>query len=563
MWHIVAISLWLSRAAFAAEPDHVQRIEARITIGDHRGAETAAETALDAYPDSFPVVQSVLKVRALKGSIKDLVNHFNVMKSSFPEQSLDPDLIETLCWGIVNKSSHSLSLPTQAAALFAVSQTRDARALPLLLRGLDSPNVVIRSLATHLSTGWPDQIVKERLLKLFKHDTSYPVRQLACATLGRLKADIAVPALESVLSDEAVSREEHGSALIALANIYEEVEGDKLRCLASHPSRGMRRLAAHLIGHFERHDALFILQKLLSDSSEEVVGEAIRAMAFMRAPNLSAYRQLAQHPSPRISLSAIWAICVEQEDHANLLDRHLNSTDPEILYPTLTLLTQANPEAGLRFAVQSHDPFAKVNIALTLIQKGVHLEKGCEMVHSFIKNLDTRIMEKMVGPFSVLVKGSARHTPHIPRYPDQQSLMTQLRLLAKLAILGYPNASQAIEQFIEDRSEMIGGMAAIILLQEGKESILSELKNGLKDVKPNQRVQNALILALMRHDKDITKVLEEEYSSASPALREKILVGIGQVANKASIPFLLDVITSRGEELPLLAAIALLHILES
>jgi len=74
-------------------------------------------------------------------------------------------------------------------------------------------------------------------------------------------------------------------------------------------------------------------------------------------------------------------------------------------------------------------------------------------------------------------------------------------------------------------------------------------------------MEAALLLALISHDPDVLKILEEGYKKADRELKERILEGMGSIGSSESIPFLVQELLSQHAVTRLIAASSLLHCL--
>ena len=82
----------------------------------------------------------------------------------------DWELVEKVAWGQVEEAAHSSQLPCRLQALLAAHFSRKIEGAKLLLAGMRSSNILVRSLAIHLAADLQDRCLVEEVTALFQKE---------------------------------------------------------------------------------------------------------------------------------------------------------------------------------------------------------------------------------------------------------------------------------------------------------------------------------------------------------------------------------------------------------
>ena len=154
-----------------------------------------------------------------------------------------------------------------------------------------------------------------------------------------------------------------------------------------------------------------------------------------------------------------------------------------------------------------------------------------------------------------------KHDDMIPNHPEQINQITRLEVLNILAVMKYPQAQNAVRNFLQQRTWGVTGMAAALLLTEGDESAIALVEDLLKDPDKKVKMQAALILSLWGGGEKAIAVLQQGYDTADREMKERILEGVGRIGASSTIPFLVDKLREPYQSLRIIAAAALLECL--
>jgi HEAT repeat protein len=206
------------------------------------------------------------------------------------------------------------------------------------------------------------------------------------------------------------------------------------------------------------------------------------------------------------------------------------------------------------------DPLVKMNLALGLIGERRCLEEASNVLYEMLHK-ETLLMWDQSSPFRLLAKSDLHHREQIPNYPKMVDQMVRLELLNVLAILRHPKAQEAIKAYLKTHTFGVTGVAVAVLMEEGDDEALELAKSLLQDKDVDIRVQAAFILAMMGNDPVAVKVLQEAYPEMAREMKIQILEAIGQVGDRESIPFLIEILKEPFQILRVAAASAMIRCL--
>ena len=207
------------------------------------------------------------------------------------------------------------------------------------------------------------------------------------------------------------------------------------------------------------------------------------------------------------------------------------------------------------------DPYVRLNLAMGLIHQRIACTEACQALFEGLKNLSERWEWQDEGGFRALAPSQALHDETVPNYPEVVNQITRLEVLNILALLKFPQAQEAIRDFLQEKKWGVSGMAAALLLTEGDESAIDIVHQLLKDPQPKVRVQAALMLARWGKGEDAIGILVEAYKDADRDMKERILEGLGNIGAPSTLPFLTQMLQEPYQSLRMIAAAALLECL--
>lgn len=547
-------------AQLGAEIPLCERSEAFLLIGDGRSAQSLAEQAHKAQPQSAAVLELLTRVHAYQGNEREMLQSWKAYTENIPEHSHRRDLLEAMAWGVLNQGMKARVPLLRLYALYGAAQTQDAQAIKALIQAMRDPNEAVRATAVQLSLQFRDRCLIDEICALWKHEHSYFVRIELIQVAGMLKIEGLREELEKTLSSSAP--EMQAVLLQSLVLMNEDMEDEPLSELLRNPRAPLRILACRLVTHLEKKAlAPHLLDLAKTDVTAEVRAEALLALAYLRYEAPESYSLHLQDPHPQVRMAAAWALTLSDEEKGRIeLERLLFHEQQETRLLTAAAIASAGPY-GVSLALahyDSHtDPFVRLNLAQGLLGQRQEVEGASLCLASLIEVADQRWQRQSTHPFSPLIPSRVKPHPLIPSYPEVVHQATQLELLNLLAIVEYPGAQNSIKEFLRKSPWGITSFASASLLQEGDASALALIAGLLNDPDLHTQTQAALVLAHWGGDPQAIDKLQQLYPQVNRRLKEAILDSLGKIPAADCRPFLVQILASPSQSLRLIAAASL------
>jgi HEAT repeat protein len=544
----------------ASEETAVRRIYSHLTVHDPRAAVKEAEQFLKSYPESQELKLAYLQALAEKGDENGALSVWEKSHDTFLKSR---HALEILAWGVLGHGGYSQQVNIQLTSLIGAALTRDVRAVPLLVQAMRSSQAVMRLIGVNLSTLFGDGPLQEELARLVSEEKVWFVRQEAISAVGALRMKGMRGALKEIIAHGKTLAEEKTAAILALVQMYDNVRKEDLKHLLGSDRAGLRELGCQLISYFNLQEEGKAVMPLLDDTSSDVREAALQTLGLLKVtiPE-ERLKRLMQDPFPGVAISASYVAALQQND-IRPLKAWLSHPQEEWRLEAAACLTKCG-EKGLTVAAKElhdhSDPLVKMNLALGLIGERRCLEEASNVLYEMLHK-ETLLMWDQSSPFRLLAKSDLRHREQIPNYPKMVDQMVRLELLNVLAILRHPKAQEAIKAYLKTHTFGVTGVAVAVLMEEGDDEALELAKSLLQDKDVDIRVQAAFILAMMGNDPVAVKVLQEAYPEMAREMKIQILEAIGQVGDRESIPFLIEVLKEPFQILRVAAASAMIRCL--
>lgn len=564
--------MWIPYLEAISEPDQLaRRIQAHLTISDSAAAVEEAQQALSVYPREASLHEGLIRALARLGSEKELLKAWDVYVQLFPRQASNRELIEEMAWGILNKASHSSSLVMRQMALLAAFFSQEAKGVSILYQAMHDPNYAIRAVAVKLASHFRDQKLLEEVVRLFKEEKVWVVRQKVLEAVGKMKVSLLRPDLEALIASDESLPAEKVLAIAALLELIDTVNRVEIEKLAASNRSGLRQLACQLIAHFQSDRDLDQLLLFAGDYQPDVRFQAYQALGQLKPLNkqnpliIEAARRGIKDQNYRVALSAAWLLTLyEPQEGQQAFIRHLQDERREVRALAASALAATGPY-GITLALdqfRTHsDPYVRLNLALGLIG----LRQATNEASACVKTMLVADKEKWstmeAGLFRAIVNKPLKANEDPVSTPEIENQLLRLELLNLLAVLKSPGIDKAICDLLTERSWEISATASVLLLTEGDESALEIIKGHLHDRDPRLRLQTALILSLWGREESAIQALEEGYPGSDRDTQARILEGLGRIGSMRSVPFLINVLHEPSQTLRLIAAMALIQCL--
>ncbi len=562
----VLLSLLSAGLCVCNEEQDIRNIYSHFQIGDYDSALTEAKHAYQRYPESEKIQEARISALAYAGNDDEAIHLF---KQDHKCQE-NFKLIETLSWAILQKSKDSLQQDVNATALMAAFLTHDVRAVEFILEQMSSSNAYLRALSIQLATQYRDQVLVEKLKRLLVEEKVWFVRLEVLKALGIMEVKESKEPLKKILTSPRSTAEEKGAAISSLVSIYDGIEDDELGQMLTSKRAGLRQFACHIVSHLDLKKHVFKIQTLLDDACSDVRVAALDTFALMgledlSLPVLEKIQMLMEDPSPVVSITAAWLSTRFIPDLATeFLKRKIFSEDDNTRRLAAFALANSG-KVGLRFIKEalhlSPDPYVRMNLALGMLG---HIDDNqfiCEALYSFLMTNHSKVMWSSLGNplFQILAPTNVIHVPQISRFPTMVDQLTRLEVLNRLAILDFEKAKEVLTNFLNNNIIGVTYAASTTLLREGGEAAVTTLTNLLHVDAANVRVQAALVLALSGESSIAVEVLQGCYHAVDREMKLEILHALGQIGDKKSIPFLIDLLAQSHQILKAIAASALIQ----
>jgi HEAT repeat protein len=543
-----------------------RRVQAHLLIGDTKCAVQEARQAFQTFPDDPQVYEWLIKSLAAAGEDTEMMSIWEKMAERFKERSQAQDLIEEMCWGILDKGKKAPGLSSQLICMIGAALGQDMKAIPFLKHGLDHSNAILRAVAVELSAHYGDQPLREKLSYMFHHETVLDVRLSVIKAIGTLQMEEHLPALIHCVANPKKGPREKLAAIEAIILMRDKLDQCELEGLGHSQRAGLRELACEVIAHCELKNETHLLLTLMQDPQPEVCAAAIRTWSLLRCPVTEGIKSLALSSlDPEVGVTAAWSWMLEDpENGGEAMMKWLESDHPHVRALAASAVAKTGSYGvalAKRLITESQDPYVRVNLAIGLAGQREACDQVCITLEECLQNNHDKWMFSEKGIFKTLEKSDLEHNPAIANYPEVMNQTVRLELLNLLAILESPRALDAIKLFLKERKWGVTGLAAETLLGEGDETAIELVRDLLKDPDRHIRVEAALVLASWGKDNSALPTLLEVYPKSDRQMQLKILESLGRIGDHQAIPFLLERLKEPSLMIRMVAASVLIQTL--
>lgn len=484
------------------------------------------------------------------------------------EQVFDWDLAEQVAWGQVQEATHSSQLPCRLQALLAAHFSRKIEGVRLLLEGMRSSNILVRTLAIHLAAELQDRCLVEEVALLFRKEKNTKVRRELIRAIGKMKIVSLQPILESYIGREELADADRDIAVEAYISFLERPSHAELERFALSPRVGHRLLYCRLIVMLGLCEGSATLQLLAEDPHPSVRMHAFQALGILRLGGgeaLSLVKRGIDDSHPLVAASAAYVLCIEKEPRGKeKLAELLQHAQPKVRWFTSFLVSAMGLEGemlALRGAEESVDPYVRLNLSVALFslrsQTGIGEKKAALLLHKALAEKQGRWKEETFGFFSGIVRER-----DAGEEVEAKDLLLELQLCSLLYQMDPLGAKRLLEQFLHQHAWGISGMATAVLLTEGEMAEISMVEDLLKSHDKEVQLQAAIVLAIWGKHESSLAYLKSAYKDASFSHKIRILEGMVQIGSFETLPFFFEVLQSSSETLRTLGAVGLIHTLQ-
>ncbi|MCH9634028.1 MAG: hypothetical protein S4CHLAM7_07650 [Chlamydiae bacterium] len=549
-----------------------------LLIHNYTEAVSRATDGVKHFPKSQEMrelyIESLAKVR----DEKRLLQSWQKFSRDFEHNKYKDSVLENVAWGVIHNAQGSENLATKFTSLIAASIQNDAYSVETIKKTLGESNAILREVALQFCLNFGDQVLKDEIVRLLKEEKVFEVRKKAIEVAQRLKIDEARPILESLLGDEKVSYQEKSQIVAALINYYDSISNEELKELSESSQPGHRLLACELYNHFDLKEQAGLLEELIYDSHKQVRLSALSIMGNLKLTELNGrkieevLKSALEDSNPQISLIATWALLHKNPVLTKAKLRHfLLHSDQTIRLQAAGIigysLSEMRSLAEEMFEIHP-DLYVRANLAFFLVSHRVKVKEASEQLFNLF-NAKEMFMFKEVYPSHlcilaptamVLEQGNPEAFYPVASLYYQ---MAQLEILNILAILEDPRAKEAMAVFLDNHHSDITTLSLRSVLKLEDKQAFELMRDFLTHQDKHKRVEAAIVLAMFKRDKEALTVLQETFVDVNRDLKQIILMAIGEIASKDSIPFLMDIVYEPSQSLRVNAAAALVQCLRN
>lgn len=571
-WAFV-LCLSVGGALFSGEMEAEKRVRAYMTIDDSFGASDEALEGLQLYPDSIALWEVYLKALGDRGDEAGLLQGWDKYRKLNPGKPPKPEVLENLCWGIIQSGSRHSSPLIRLIALLAAYMGNDARGVEIICKSLGDTHAGIRGAAAELAGNMRDGVLCEGVLERLKVERDSEVQLELIRAVGGMDIKESMPLLLQVLSQPGSQAEHRAAAIESVLNLMDDIDQEQLKGFAGSNRAGLRLLACECCAYLGSVRDLDLLVGLAGDTNNEVRAASLQCLGILplneaqKGRVREVARGLKYDPDPLVAISAAWLLTLLQKEEGQALLRYwmMNESMDARLLAAGALVGAGRYGSPLleQTFKNTQDRFVRLNLALGMISSRLDSMGACEVIHVAMVEDKSRWMKEEKGLFSYIGPSKVKFKEGIPNYPETVNQLLRLELINMMAMLRYPMAQEAVQSFLRERAWGVTGMASALLLTEGDETAVKIVEGLLKDPNQKVRAQAALILGLWGGDETAMDVLVGAYASGHRDLKEQILEAMGNIQSASVVPFLTERLQEQSQTLRLIAASSLLRALNN
>ncbi len=482
----------------------------------------------------------------------------------FAPSEYSDHFLEELAWAIIQRGISSSSPLIRFESLMACCQSQDSQAIFLIKKCLGDDNIAIRSLAYQGVLHFRDHHFYTDIFYAIEHDPSSHIRALAIQALATSYDARATSVLEDILSSATRLSEEKEAAFQALYQQHNAPSKTTILTLVNSSHATLRSLGWRLIA---KHPDLLSSEDVAKEElSEEVLLEKIAALVRNPACTNDQYVPLLKSPHARVQACAAWYCIVR--NNTNYLPQAIHILESMLSAPREIALQAAcfiahggesSIELIKRHYATHEDPYVKINLSLALIRHRIDVAACAKIVQQTLSQLKEKIDTASFLHFSYIQPNKQERLPWLTQFPEIQDLLTRLHLLSILASCQESLPQEEIASFLKSNRWGVALQAAQVLLEEWPDTAKETLIQLMKHEDKAAQLQAAIILAFTHQEQEAEKILCEGYSKQPRHLKEEILLALGALSSKTTIPFLLQALDDPSEQLRIRAAYALLR----
>lgn len=581
---ICASALQLSSAFLSSEefdPVHEkifrEKISYNLLIRNDAEAINQSSEAIQIFPYSKNLRKLYLESLSSIGAEKKLLRAWQQYSRDFPNDKFEDGVLEVIAKGVLHNAELSDMYASKHYRYACADAFTDSSSVESLKEAFQDSNFVVREMALNAALVHGDETLCDDILEMLKTEKVASVKRKGIEVLLRIKGADAKPLLEKMLNDKNLSYLDRVSFILTLLDGKEKVTREELKELTESEQMIERLIACYVYSYFSHKDDLDLLKPLLNDSNHDVRLQAITSLGHLRISQIGDEKLkdilLAQieKGTTEIALLSSWA-CIMANDPLEdyPLRDFLYHSNPKIRLQAASLIGYSLPhtQAIAEEFFETHtDPFVRLNLSISMLVQRVKVKEASDQVFEFLQRHESAQFKssfpypmETVWPTSLLDEGEKM----VGGMPSAlQSEIVHFCMLNLLAILEDSRAQGLISSFLDTHHSNVALASIAQFIKAESSHILDLICSFFDHPDMNKRVQAAALVALLKKEEKALDVLYNAYPKSDRQIKEMIILIVGQIGSKDSIPFLMDAIYEPSQTLRVVASSSLMRCLRN
>jgi hypothetical protein len=542
-------------------------------IGDLRGALLEVEKLLVESP-SQDLLEKKIKLLSETAGFQKTYRYWDQHRTDFElNEKTYRKILESICWAKLKEGFFEGSLESRRVCLIAAALQNDVQALIFISQGLKSQNQWMRNIAAQLSANYLDSNLWEQIKAMFSAEMPSEWMHIVINLVGKIPLKIWEGDLEKLVRDKNLSQGVYLSAIEALMSMQGDLQAEDLdRILEGRKEFDKNLFEAKALATFNLKPSSAQVLRLLEQNSEELVILTCRSLMLLDDFQIeseveSKLRELQKgrlHSS--LAVSSLLLLKKNDQTSRRMIKERLFSKKQNAALLACAYAKLCGPLLleEMKEALEANvDIYVKANLVYSVFL----LESEEKMpLEKLSKNLAVVLDEGSFSPVShffpfvdveVLVPYGF-YNSFASEDRTHQIQVSKLELLQLWASKDPKEAKKYLELFLSQLSLKNMHLAMELSLTEQLYNHDDLLKEMLDSENEKVKLEAAILLAHLRRDKEVIRLLHQSYEQVDYKRKFRILEALFAVAEKESWDFLESTLKEPYGQLSYIAAAGLL-----
>ena len=554
-----------------------EKISYNLLIRNDAEAINQSNEAIRLFPYSKNLRKLYLESLSSMGAEKKLLRAWQQFSRDFPDDKYEDGVLEVVAKGVLHNAELSEMYSSKHYRYSVADAFTDSSSVESLKEGFQDSNFVVREMALNAALAHGDETLCDDILEMLKTEKVASVKRKGIEVLLRIKGADAKHLLEDMLNDKNLSYLDRISFLLTLLDGKDKISRDELEKLTQSEQMIERLIACYVYSYFSHKKDLDLLKPLLKDPIHDVRLQAITSLGHLRTSEIDGEKikdilqPLIQEGTTETALLSSWACQMANdplEDHR--LRDFLYHSNPKIRLQAASLIGYSLPytEGIAEEFFETHtDPFVRLNLSVSMLAQRKRIKDASNQVFEFLQAHESAQFKssfpypmETIWPSSLL-EDQEKMAGGMPS--ALQSEIVEFCLLNLLAILEDPRAQGLISNFLDTHHSNVALASIAQFLRAESAHVLDLICSFFDHPDMNKRVQAAALVALLKKEEKALEVLYEAYPKSDRKIKEMIILIVGQIGSKESIPFLMDAVYEPSQTLRVIASSSLMKCLRN